>query len=165
MRNIGLWIVIVFVVVAGVAVLMWRQGQVTDEDRVVIPEEPSPTLVVEGGAGGQFVQQEPSLTVPPSATQEALTQTEETTVSISDAGFSPAQVTVAAGTKVTFVNNGQGLHWPASDPHPTHTNLKGLDARKGLATGDTYSFIFSTPGTWGYHDHLNPKLKGTVVVD
>ncbi|MBI3251353.1 MAG: hypothetical protein HYZ62_00405, partial [Candidatus Andersenbacteria bacterium] len=64
------------------------------------------------------------------------------TISITDTGFEPAQVTVAPGATVTFVNNGQALHWPASAPHPTHTALPGFDAKKGLATGESYSFTF-----------------------
>lgn len=86
------------------------------------------------------------------------------TISITDTGFSPATLTVAAGTTVTFVNNGQAPHWPASDPHPTHTALAGFDAKRGLQTGETYSFTFAQAGTWGYHDHLNAQLTGSVTV-
>ena len=86
------------------------------------------------------------------------------TISITDTGFEPAQVTVAVGAKVTFLNNGQALHWPASAPHPTHTALPGFDAKKGLATGESYSFTFDTAGVWKFHDHLNPNLFGSVTV-
>ena len=85
-------------------------------------------------------------------------------ISITDSGFEPAQVTVAAGTTVTFVNNGQALHWPASGPHPTHTALPGFDAKKGLATGESYSFAVDNAGVWKFHDHLNPNLFGSVTV-
>lgn len=87
-----------------------------------------------------------------------------TTVAIDDNGFAPATATVKAGTAVTFTNHGQAPHWPASDPHPTHTNLAGFDSKRGLATGESYAYTFTTPGTWGFHDHLNPTVKGTVIV-
>ena len=85
-------------------------------------------------------------------------------VNMSDTSFSPSTLTVAVGTTVTFTNNGQGNHWPASDPHPTHTGLAGFDAKQGLATGESYSFTFTKAGTFGYHDHLNPSLRGTITV-
>jgi plastocyanin len=94
----------------------------------------------------------------------SVSPTASVTVSITDTGFEPATVTVAPGTTVTFVNNGQAAHWPASNPHPTHTGLPGFDALKALATGESYSFTFTKVGTWGYHDHLNPRVGGTVVV-
>jgi plastocyanin len=71
---------------------------------------------------------------------------------------------VKAGTTVTFINNGQALHRPASDPHPIHTGLPGLDAGKGLATGETYVFTFTKVGTFGMHDHFNTSLKATIIV-
>lgn len=85
-------------------------------------------------------------------------------VSITDTGFLPATMTVPVNTTVTFTNNGQGAHWLASDPHPTHTAQAGFDAKRGLATGEAYTFTFTASGTWGYHDHLNPRVTGTIVV-
>ncbi len=90
---------------------------------------------------------------------------EEMTVSITDTGFEPSKVTIPVGTTVVFVNNGQALHWPASGVHPTHEILPGFDAKRGLATGDTYSFTFEQKGSWPMHDHLNPRTTGTIVVE
>ncbi len=85
-------------------------------------------------------------------------------IAITDTGFEPATSTIKAGTAVTFTNNGQGLHWPASNPHPSHTTLSGFDALRGLATGESYTYTFTKVGTWGWHDHLYTQLQGTVVV-
>lgn len=117
--------------------------------------------------GGAFVQQAPEETprVSPGPTTSAKAQLAvPVTVSITDTGFEPATLTVPAGTTVTFLNNGQAAHWPASNPHPIHTGLSGFDATKALATGETYSFTFTKTGTWGFHDHLNTSLTGSVVV-
>jgi plastocyanin len=85
-------------------------------------------------------------------------------IDITSSGFSPSHVKVTSGTIVTFKNTGTKLHWPASDPHPTHTDLPGFDSLKGLANGETYSFTFTKAGTWGLHDHLIPTLTADVTV-
>lgn len=86
-------------------------------------------------------------------------------VSMTDTGFFPSQITVKAGTKVSFVNDGQALHWPASDPHPAHDSLEGFDAGSGVATGESYVFQFDQPGEWGFHDHLSVDQTGKIIVE
>lgn len=90
---------------------------------------------------------------------------ETVTVSIDDTGFSPSNVTISLGTTVAFVNNGQALHWPASDTHPTHEILPELDSKRGLPTGETFSYTFTEAGIWQMHDHLNPSATGTIIVE
>lgn len=86
-------------------------------------------------------------------------------IDITSAGFSPADITVKSGTVVTFKNLDTAPHWPASNPHPTHTDLPGFDALKALANGESYSFTFTQVGKWGFHDHLNPATNhGSVTV-
>lgn len=87
-----------------------------------------------------------------------------TVITYSDTGFSPASVSVKAGTVVSFVNESGGPMWVASDPHPVHTLLSGFDALKGTDKGGTYEFTFAKVGTWTYHNHLKPAVKGTVIV-
>lgn len=113
-------------------------------------------------AGSGFTQLAPSIS--PEVSPSPSAKAKPMSVSIDDEGFTPATVTIPVGTTVTFTNNGQALHWPASDPHPVHTGLAGFDAKKGLATGATYSFTFNKAGTFGMHDHLNASVKGTIVV-
>lgn len=86
------------------------------------------------------------------------------TVTFDGSAFSPASLTVKSGTTVTFTNNSDTPVWPASDPHPTHTDLPGFDANKGLTKGESYSFTFVKVGSWGYHNHLSSGEKGTIVV-
>ena len=86
-------------------------------------------------------------------------------VTITAGGFNPSILTVKAGTTVTFTNNDIIGHWVASNPHPSHTGLAGFDAKAAVAAlGGTYSYTFTKTGSFGYHDHLNPSLTGTVVV-
>lgn len=85
-------------------------------------------------------------------------------IAITSSGFSPVDVTVKKGSTVVFKNNGSTQAWPASDPHPTHTDLQGFDPKRGLAQGESYSFSFSGTGKWKFHDHLNPGRRGSVTV-
>lgn len=92
-------------------------------------------------------------------------ESKKVTISMTANGFEPSMVTVTAGTTVTFVNNDSAEHWPASAFHPTHLELPGFDALKGIAPEGSYSFTFSEAGTWKFHDHLTPTLFGSVVVE
>ena len=100
------------------------------------------------------------------------------TVTRTDDGFSPTPLTIKKGSTVTFVNNSSEPSWPASAMHPTHTVYPGsdiqkcgsdeqgsiFDACKGLENGESFSFTFNEAGEWGYHDHLNSKKFGKIIV-
>jgi len=87
------------------------------------------------------------------------------TVGLADDGFYPSDIRITAGTKVVFQNiDENGEHWPASDPHPIHNGLPGLDAKKALKYNEFYEYIFDKPGTYPMHDHLNPNFKAVVTV-
>ncbi|MBI5734185.1 MAG: cupredoxin domain-containing protein [Candidatus Kerfeldbacteria bacterium] len=91
-------------------------------------------------------------------------QTGPVTINMTASGFSPAEVKVVKGVVVTFTNQDSNPHWPASAVHPTHTLYPGFDALKGLNQGESWSFTFNNVGTWAYHDHLNPGVRGKVTV-
>lgn len=173
MRIGALLVVLVMLaVIIGGGVMLYRATQ--PEGEVLLDDSPLPEG--EGAGTSQFIQRQPE-TLPP--VDEALLQsgggdgsaeagaqeTEGAVISMTDTGFSPATVTVPAGTAVTFVNNGQGSHWPASDVHPTHEMLPGFDSRRALTTGEQYSFTFAERGTWRFHDHLRPSSTGAVTVE
>ncbi len=85
------------------------------------------------------------------------------TVTITASGFSPATITISVGESVMWVNNDIKNHWPASDPHPQHTDYSGFDSL-GISSGSSWSFKFNKTGTWNYHDHNMPSRKGIVIV-
>lgn len=78
--------------------------------------------------------------------------------------FDDSAVDVKRGDTVRWTNKDSQPHWPASNPHPAHTNLSGFDALRPLGTGESYEFTFEQRGVFGYHDHLNPAVAGTVIV-
>jgi len=123
----------------------------------------------------QYGDQLTQPTTPSGTGQEQTTQPTppaENTVEITSSGFSPNTLTITAGDTVAFVNKDTNSHWPASAVHPTHTLYpesggclgSTFDACKGLAQEEAFSFKFDQKGTWKYHDHLNPGLTGTIVV-
>ena len=103
----------------------------------------------------------------------------EKVIEITSSGFNPKNLEINVGNSVKFVNKDSENHWPASAIHPTHTVYPGsninkcgtgeesliFDACKGLSQGESYSFTFNEKGSWGYHDHLSPSLRGTIVVN
>lgn len=101
---------------------------------------------------------------PPAASPANTAAAEAAEVNYDGTTFTPATLTVAKGTTVTFKNSSSGTVQPASDPHPSHTKYPGFDAEKAVAAGQSYSMTFDTAGTWGYHNHLNTRQTGTIVV-
>lgn len=89
--------------------------------------------------------------------------TETRMVSIEGFAFSPKEITIKKGTKVTWMNKDAAAHQIASNPHPLHTSLPEL-ASPVLARGESYSFTFQKTGTIGYHCHLHPSMQGKITV-
>jgi len=87
------------------------------------------------------------------------------TITYNGTAFSPSQLTVKTGDTVNFVNNSSRSFWPASGPHPQHTNYPEFDPKQGIATGEHWSFTFTKVGSWPFHDHLNATVFGRIVVE
>ena len=60
------------------------------------------------------------------------------------------------GTTVTWTNRDD-------IPHAIAAVDKGFKS-KALDTDDSYSFTFTTPGTFAYFCSLHPHMTGTIVV-
>jgi plastocyanin len=91
------------------------------------------------------------------------------TITIGSNGVvSPRDITVAVGSRVTFVNSHSGAHEMTSDPHPEHTLCPALNQVGHLTSGQSRtSGNLNTPGVCTYHDHLNDgntNLQGTIRV-
>jgi plastocyanin len=77
-------------------------------------------------------------------------------VEIVDFSFKPQEVTVAVGGTVTWTNNGSASH--------TATANDGSFDSGTLTSGKSFSFTFSTAGSFDYICSIHPFMKGTVKV-
>jgi len=81
---------------------------------------------------------------------------EDVAVRIDNFTFGPQEVKVKAGTTVTWTNADDIPHTVVS---PNNFRSKVMD------TDGTYSFTFTTPGTYKYFCSLHPHMTGTIVVE
>ena len=84
-----------------------------------------------------------------------------TTDSSGSFAFSPATLTIKAGTTVTWKNTTAVSHTVTSD------DGKSFDsgtANPIAAQSGTFSFTFTTPGTFAYHCSIHPFMKATIIV-
>jgi plastocyanin len=146
-------IIVVVVVVGGVLFLQNKAGAPTNETENVTPNPtPSPTP-----SPTETPSQSPSPTPTP-------TSTAPVEIVYTDNGYSPAEVTIKKGQTVTFKNSSTKTMWPASAPHPTHTDYAAFDPKKAIAMGESWSFTFDQVGAWAFHDHLNSTKFGKITV-
>jgi plastocyanin len=90
-----------------------------------------------------------------------------TTITISGSGVSPNNITVAAGSRVTFVNQDSRTRDISSNPHPTHTQCPAINEVGQLQAGQSRSTGTLSAGTCGYHDHNDPDntaYRGQIVI-
>ena len=81
----------------------------------------------------------------------------QTAVKIDNFTFSPATLTVKAGTQITWTN-GDDI------PHTVVSNDQTFKS-KVLDTGEKFTFTVSKPGTYSYSCSIHPNMTGKVVVE
>lgn len=102
-------------------------------------------------------------------------------ITYTDEGYSPAEVTIPAGSTVTWTNKSSKQMWVASAMHPSHVAYDGtakdehcknnaptsdtvFDECTGDPTGSSWSFTFTKVGSWKYHDHITASKYGSITV-
>lgn len=86
------------------------------------------------------------------------TKRASTEVVIDNFTFDPPKLTIAAGTKVTWINHDDVPHTATSSTKPRAFDSGTLD------TDQKFSFVFTTPGTYDYFCAVHPKMTGQVIV-
>ena len=97
--------------------------------------------------------------------QPAGNEDTQRTIRYTEDGYTPNTLTVSQGETIVFHNESSKDMWPASAPHPTHTNYPEFDAKRAISPGETYEFTFTKIGAWKFHDHRDPAKFGTITVE
>jgi plastocyanin len=90
-------------------------------------------------------------------TPPATTPSQSNAVTIQNLSFSPANITVSVGTKVTWTNKDSVTHTVTSDT--------GLFDSGQLSPGSTFSYTFNNKGVFNYHCTIHATMHGTVTVE
>lgn len=81
-------------------------------------------------------------------------------VAINNFAFMPSSVTVSPGTTVTWSNQQAGVtHTVTSDASSPVQWDSG-----GIASGGSFSFTFTQPGTYSYFCDIHPSMRGSITV-
>ena len=101
----------------------------------------------------------------PQVTATILNQT-SVSVTIQNFAFSPQYVTVSNGTTVTWTNQDPVQHQIINDPGGTGGTaaLGQIFKSSPLGTGQSYSFTFTSNGTFPYHCAIHPGMTGKITV-
>ncbi len=75
---------------------------------------------------------------------------------IENFAFKPANLTVAAGTKVTWINKDDAPHTATSTDKRFNSNA--------LDTDEQFSFVFTDKGDYAYFCALHLQMKGQITV-
>jgi plastocyanin len=78
-------------------------------------------------------------------------------VTIQNYAFSPQTLTVAPGTTVVWTNED-------SVPHIVTSDTGAWPASGNLPTNQTFSYTFTTAGTYPYHCAYHPSMTARVIV-
>ena len=89
-----------------------------------------------------------------SAKQDS-TSTATNSVEIKDFAFNPAIINIKAGTVVTWTNQDTVKHTIKLDETESSS----------LAKGQSWSYSFTTPGTYDYICGLHPSMNGKIIVE
>ena len=77
-------------------------------------------------------------------------------VEVKDFTFSPATLTISAGSQVTWVNKDDEPHTVVSDT--------GAFRSGALDTDESFSYTFDKPGTYHFTCSIHPRMVGTIIV-
>jgi plastocyanin len=71
--------------------------------------------------------------------------------------FSPATLTIKAGSEVIWTNVSDAAHTVTSD-------TSAFTASSAFKKNGTFMMIFATPGTFKYHCSIHPYMMATITV-
>lgn len=137
--------ILVIIILIALAAFFLRQSKVSSPTTPVTPpENTQPSTFAPSTDSGPVVA--PAEQTAPAAAS----------VSITNFSFTPAHLSVKVNTTVTWTNHDAMAH--------TVTGTTGGPSSGTIANGQSYSYTFTTPGTYDYACSFHPNMKGTVTV-
>ena len=121
--------------------------------------------IIHPGMAGRVVVTASDGSVPPPSEQDSLPTGESGVADAPDSsasvvfdgsGFAPSSIDVEIGTEITFTNDGTRF--------VTFTADDGSFDSGFVEKGASWTHTFTTAGSFGYHDKLDPTVEGLVVV-
>lgn len=88
----------------------------------------------------------------------ASVSTNENKIEIKDFAFSPQNLTVKSGEKITWVNRDE-------EPHTVVSVGKKFQKSSALDTDQEFTITAGAPGTYKYFCSVHPRMTGTIVVE
>jgi plastocyanin len=143
MKKYVPFILVIVVIVAIAAVAL------ANKDNKTVTPPPAPTPTSSSNAPANNTNPNPT---PPSSEASATSS-----VSIVNMNYSPADISVKKGTKVTWTNNDDVAHTVTAD------SGNAFDSGN-MDKGKTFSFTFNTTGTFAYHCIYHSNMHGKVTV-
>ena len=140
-------IIAVLVLIGAVVVVLGKLGNKTSQP---------------GGITGQ--PSTPAQSTTKQGTGGAIPKETIVNVNLTSSGFDPKTITIKTGTRAIWVNKSGGDATVNSAVHPTHQLFPPLNLGQ-FPDGSSVQLVFDKPGTYKYHNHLNPGQTGTVVVE
>lgn len=87
----------------------------------------------------------------------------EVSIDMKDISFSPKMTRLSRGTKVTWTNSDEVIHYINTDSHPAHTYYPKQNS-KALEKGDMYSLTFDQPGVYPYHCSAHAGVMTGILI-
>jgi plastocyanin len=114
-------------------------------------------LAAATGCGGDDPAERAAQATPSPTATTQMAEAKADRVTIEGYEFQPQRLTVAAGTRVTWVDKDAANHTVTFDDGPG--DLGNVDP------GERVSAEFTAPGTYAYVCQYHPNMTGTVVVE
>ncbi|MBU2632791.1 hypothetical protein KKG52_03680 [Patescibacteria group bacterium] len=85
-------------------------------------------------------------------------------ITVTSSGFNPANTTIKPNTRIIWINKTNGNVTVNSAEYPTNKLHPFLNLGE-FASSSSVQAVFTKNGTYKYHNYLNPKQTGMVVVE
>lgn len=126
------------------------------ETASITAPEPETGRVMAPGTGSSTVQE--PYTEPSTTPEEVLQANATTTILLKDFAFSPPQLVVKKGPKITFRNTDSVTHAITANNGAFKSGLMEKNQTFYLETATM------VPGTYTYHCDIHPTMKGTLMI-